>query len=597
MENDILNQNINRENMVVSQTLKLKDRISIPALFVLMIMVGLLTSCATDKERKSNTMSSITDAFEESSQRQAEAPTEDNVADALLPPISLELPGDTQIDVEPRFDIKVNRALAKQFFMGLVEGTAHNMVVHPSVKGRITLDLKNVSVPEVMDVVRSVYGYDFEQTKSGYQVFPNEMSTRIFKVNYLDIKRKGSSQMRISSGQVTEANLNQSGSSSSQLNTGNSQISGTGNRSSVSGSRIETSSDSSFWKELHLTLQTILGNREGRSVVVSPQSGIVVIRAMPGELRTIEKFLATTQNIIERQVILEAKIVEVELSENFQAGINWSALKTTPNSSVLASQTGGGSIFDGTGSSVIDGNTGDLNPSSLSQITGSAASAFGGVFSLALNIRNDFTAFLELLKTQGDVQVLSSPKVSTINNQKAVIKVGKDEFFITDVESDTNIATGASTTTSNVELTPFFSGVALDVIPQISEDGDIILHIHPSVSTVTEKVKNIGLSSSSTLSVPLAISTIRESDSIIKAKNGQVVVIGGLMQDSISEEDASVPVLGDLPLIGALFRHSKEVKKKSELVILLKPIVVDNDIQWSDAVQKSQQRINMLYGN
>ena len=285
----------------------------------------------------------------------------------------------------------------------------------------------------------------------------------------------------------------------------------------------------------------------------------------------------------------------MELNDKFQSGINWSALQNTTNDNYLVNQTGGGSIFSGgTGLTGTAGNTGNLNPASLTQIDGSAASAFGGVFSLALNVGNDFAAFIELLKSQGDVQVLSSPKVSTLNNQKAVIKVGQDEFFITDLESNTDITTGTSSTQSNVELTPFFTGVALDVIPQISEAGDIILHVHPSVSNVVEKTKNISTSTTSTFSVPLAVSTIRESDSIIRATNGQVVVIGGLMQDSVSDEGASVPLLGDLPLIGGLFRHTREVKRKSELVILLKPIIVDSPDTWANEVRSARQRIKNL---
>ncbi len=567
----------------------------------------LLVSCAADRAReKPAPLATIDDAFAEfgaRSENATAAPVSDeNIADALLPAINLDLPGSTAVDAEPRFDIKVNRAHVKQFFMGLVEGTPYNMVVHPKVSGRITLDLKNVTVPEVMGVVRSVYGYDFEHTKTSYQVFPNTLSTRIFSVNYLDIKRKGKSQMRISSGQVTESpNVGRgiSGSGSYQgggFNNSRSSNYGSSNRSQVSGSEIETSSESTFWKDLHKTLGVLLGNKEGRSVAVSPQSGIVVVRGMPGELRMVEKFLGRTQDVIQRQVILEAKIIEVELSDAFQAGINWSALKATANNSFQVNQVGGGSIFGGAGVASTVGASGDLNPVSLSQVAGSTTEALGGIFSIALNISNDFAAFIELLQTQGDVQVLSSPKVSTINNQKAVIKVGQDEFFITDVQSNTNIATGTVSTDSNVELTPFFTGVALDVIPQISANNEIILHIHPSVSKVTEKIKDIGLSSATSLSVPLAVSTIRESDSIIRAKNGQVVVIGGLMQDVLKDEDASVPFLSDLPLIGGLFKHVRKVKKKSELIILLKPIVVESNDQWADAINRSQQRVNNIYG-
>ncbi len=562
--------------------------------------IAQLAACAGTQPPPA-TLASIDEALNEagarSTDRQGDAPA--SISEALMPEFNLQLPDSSGIDTEPRFDIKVNRADARRFFMELVEGTPHNMVMHPDVDGRITLDLKNVTVADVMEVVRDVYGYDYDQTRTGFKVFPNTLTSRIFKLDYLDIKRKGVSNLRVSSGQVTE-NAPASGTGRTGGLAGGG-FGGAGNvnqpggqRNSLSGSSINTESESDFWKDMESALKTIVGNKEGRNVVVNRQSGLVVVNAMPAELRAVERFIKSTQDVVQRQVILEAKIIEVELNDRFQSGINWSALHDTANNSFLANQTGGGSIFGGSGVADTAGSDGNLNPGSLNQVDASAASAFGGVFSVALNIGNDFAAFIELLKTQGDVQVLSSPKVSTINNQKAVIKVGEDEFFITDVASNTDITTGTSTTSSNVELTPFFSGVALDVIPQISDDGNIILHIHPSVSTVTEKTKNISVSSTTSFSVPLAISTIRESDSIIRARSGQVVVIGGLMQDSVSDEDASVPLLGDLPLIGGLFRHTREVTTKSELVILLKPVLVEGDETWSDAVRSSQERIRQI---
>ena len=545
----------------------------------------LLSACASQSGTKevSALDQMINNAFQ-SSQPTATATeqsaTEDEVASALLPDINLSAPGAGSIDVEPRFDIKVHRAKVRQFFMGLVDDSNHNMVLHPKVRGRITLDLKNVNVADVMEVVRDVYGYDFEKTKTGYSVFPNTMRTRIFTMNYLNVNRSGGSKMSVSSGQVTES------------------VSGTGatasTSQSVSGSNISTDSKSDFWTELKQSLTALVGNKEGRNVVVSPQSGMVVVRAMPHELRAVEKYINKTQNFVQRQVIIEAKILEVELSEHFQTGINWAALATSGNNRTLIGQTGGGSIFDGSGVTSIAGNTGELNPTALTQLSGTATSAFGGMFTAALNLGSDFTAFIELLKTQGDVQVLSSPQVSTINNQKAVIKVGKDEFFITDVESNTSTTTATASTSSNVELTPFFSGVALDVIPQISETGEIILHVHPTVSTVSEKTKNISVASGTALSVPLAISSIRESDSIIRARSGQVVIIGGLMQNKIEQNESKVPLLGDIPLLGSLFTHTQDITTKSELVILLKPIVIDSEQQMADQVNRMKSRLKQV---
>ncbi len=550
-----------------------------------------ISACANDiRKPQTDTLAEIERSLKDT-QSTPVAGTQ-NISDALLPPININVPGKTGVDTEPRFDIKVDRVAARTFFMGLVQGTPYNMVVHPKVRGSISLDLKNLTITEVLETVRDVFGYDYEKGPSGFRVFPNSLRTRIFKMNYLDVVRNGNSQMRVSSGQVTDAPNNRTSSTNTNTNSANR------NASSTSGSQVSTKSASDFWKQLTQSVKSIVGNKTGRKVVVNKHSGVIVVHAMPAELRAVEKFITTTQRIIQRQVIIEAKVIEVELSDNFQAGINWSAFGRSAghNSSLLLSQTGGGSIIgSSTGTSIIDGNSGTLAPNNYSGVNGSATSAFGGVFSLALQIGNSFTSFLELLKTQGDVHVLSSPQVSTINNQKAVIKVGQDEFFITDVDSSTNTSSSTSSTQNNVELTPFFSGVALDVIPQISEQGYITLHIHPTVSTVVERVKQISLNSSSSLSVPLALSSIRESDTIIRARDGQVVIIGGLMQNTTKNEDASVPVLGDIPVIGNLFKHQRKAYKKSELVILLRPVIVKDDTQWAHKLQQIQSRIGQLY--
>ncbi len=202
----------------------------------------------------------------------------------------------------------------------------------------------------------------------------------------------------------------------------------------------------------------------------------------------------------------------------------------------------------------------------------------GGAFTMAFNV-GDFAAFIELLELHGDTRVLSSPRVSTLNNQKAVIKAGTDEFFVTNVASNT--VTGASSTTSrDVELTPFFSGIALDVTPQISEMGEVTLHIHPTVSQVTDQQKNLTVSGQTDV-LPLAFSEIRESDSVVKARSGQIIVIGGLMRDSETRQRFGMPGLSRVPGIGNLFTSVRKVNRKTELVILLKPIVVNSDSDWS----------------
>ncbi len=503
-----------------------------------------------------------------------------DIQQALLPPLEMGLPDERGKLIEQRFDMSVDNASAKQFFMGLVDGTSYNMIVHPAVTGNISLKLKNVTIDEVMETVRDVYGYEYRKTRTGYQVIRAGMRTKIFQVNYLNIQRRGTSRMRVSSGEVSQAGSSDGTNSSSN------------NSETVSGTELTTETATDFWTELSSTLKTIIGTEGGRSVVASPQSGVVLVRAMPHELREVDGFLETIQSIVQRQVVIEAKILEVELNDGFQSGINWVGIaENNKGRTAVFGQTGGGSAITTTGAGVtgLAGNAGDLNPAALSQVSGNDVSAFGGVFTLALNF-NDFTSFIELLETQGNVQVLSSPRVSTLNNQKAVIKVGNDEFFVTQVSSSTTTGAGGTVTSPDITLTPFFSGIALDVTPQINENQEVILHIRPMVSEVTDQTKNITVAGQ-TQSLPLAFSSIRESDSIIRAGSGQLVVIGGLMKDITREDEASVPLLGDLPIFGSLFKHTKKSSSKSELVILLRPVVIGGDKGWRDSLMEAANSI------
>jgi MSHA biogenesis protein MshL len=302
-------------------------------------------------------------------------------------------------------------------------------------------------------------------------------------------------------------------------------------------------------------------------------------------LHRIARYLARIQSNLQRQVIIEAKVLEVNLNDDFESGVDWSLLGNPLNGQASLSQSGNGP--NGTGVS----GAGAFNNTQLQ--------SFDPIFTVT--VKGSFRTLINFLQSQGNVQTLSSPRISTVNNQKAVIKVGQDEFFVTGV-STTNTIIGSNTLPSqNVDLTPFFSGVTLDVTPQISKNGNIILHIHPSVSVVTEQQKNITLGSSTgtspnTLSLPLALSTIRESDNVVSAKNGQVVVIGGLMQNNMAENIGGTPGISRIPFIGALFRRTSQIAKKSELVILLRPIIVDNRT-WIDTLEHEEHDFQNLKRN
>lgn len=555
---------------------------SIFSLFAAFAAASLLSACAARGPTPAQEMRAA--LAEEGAKATVEAPPAD-VSEALLPPINIQLPGVASADTEPRFDVRVRGVPARDFFLGLVEGTAWNMVVPPEVSGTISLDLKNVTVPEVMEILRRTHGFEYERGPGHFTVLPERLMTRIFHVDYIDMKRSGQSQMSAAPGEVSQAGSTTTGGTGTQ----------TGERTSMAAansySRINTDSDAQFWANLAGSLRQLVGG-EGRSVTVNAQSGVVVVRAMPGELRAVADFLEATQATVQRQVILEARILEVELADGYQSGINWAALRNDAKESAVF---GFGGDLSGTGSSNSSlSGTATTSPAGAN-ITQTFADALSASVSRSFTLglfAQDFTALIDLLETQGEVQVLSSPRVSTVNNQKAVIKVGSDEFFVTNVDSTTT--TGAATTQQvNVELTPFFSGVALDVLPQIGRDGDIILHVHPSVSEVTEQVKNIN-AAGGTFTLPLAASTIRESDTVIRARNGQIVVLGGLMQTRQTEEQSGVPFLSDVPVLGYLFKHKSFSKRKSELVILLKPTVVDSGRVWSDQIQLSSPTIRSM---
>ena len=514
---------------------------------------------------------------------------------ALVPKLALDAHATPQIADEQRFDIAVNDVPARQFFMSLVDGTKYNMVVHPDTTGKISLSLRNVTIPEVIAAAHDVYGFEFQRTSYGFQVLPARLEARMFQINYLNIKRSGSSATFVSAGtlQKLQGLANEDGASNGDSSSSNGDQNSSGGGSehrALGGTQVNTVvPETSFWQELSTAVTALVGTGEGRNVVVNSQSGVVLVRALPSELREVETYLQAAQLIAQRQVVLEAKVLEVELSDGFQAGVNWAAVI----GDFTLGQTGGSKLLDNAaGRSDLAGTVVDQFPG-VAKLAGVPAIAFGGVFSLAVN-GQDFTAFLEALKTQGNVQVLSSPRISTMNNQKAIIKVGTDEFFVTDV-STTTVTGTATTSTPNIELTPFFSGIALDVTPQISREGVVTLHIHPSVSEVTDQEKVISIGGQ-TQTLPLARSTVRETDSVVQARSGQLVVIGGLMQTHERENVGTTPLLGDMPLVGAMFRHKRTLGVKSELVILLRPLVINEGADWAKPIGDSRDRLSGMEG-
>ena len=548
-------------------------RMSWKTILGMLALVG-LTACATPSS-KNTTASAIRNELDAAAQASANNSKPDTVNTALLPPLTVNMAGVDGKQLEPRFDITVNNTPASQVFMAIVSGTRYSILVHQDINGNISLNLKDVTVFEALETIRELYGYDYKMDGTRIFMQPVSLQTRLFQVNYLTGQRAGTSSLRVSSASVSDAGSSTGGSSSASSTRG------------ADSSKVSMTSSADFWDELSKSLTAIVGNETGRSVVISPMSGIIVVRAMPAELKNVAAYLKASQISIERQVILEAKIVEVQLNDSFQSGVNWAAFKNNLNSRTSVGQVSPGASLTTSGS-ITNGSITSTPGSNLS-LEGVAGQSAGALFGLAFQTSN-FAALLSFLESQGNVHVLSSPRIATLNNQKAVLKVGTDEFFVTNVSSSTTSSSSSSTTTPTMTLQPFFSGIALDVTPRIDENNEIILHIHPSVSLVSTINKTFDLGEGvGTVNLPLASSSISETDSIVRARDGQIVAIGGLMRQATFDDQSGLPGLPK-----RIFGQTSKRTEKRELIILIKPTVVDSDKDWSDDITHSRDRVNSM---
>jgi MSHA biogenesis protein MshL len=504
------------------------------------------------------------------------------VLNALVPQIAFS--EDDAAGVDARFDFSVKDAMpVREFFSLLTADTDYSVVVHPDVKGSVSaLDLKNVTVQDVLDQIIEIYGYSIRLDDGVYQIRPGGLQTRIFKLNYLNVTRSGSSTMQVTASGISEGSQNRNSYGGGQMANVNPVAGGQGgynnnqNNQNSGRATIQTETETDYWKDLETVIRSIIGSGSGpsiaslsgsesRSVIVSPQTGMILVRAFPKELKEVGEFIEASQAALQRQVVLEAKILEVELSEGFQSGINLQAL-------------GDRKVSAAYGSGAIE------------------QSIVGTPLSLNLNF-TDFTGVIKLLESQGNVQVISSPRILTLNNQKAIFKVGQESYYLTAANTTAyGQGTGGNVVNSNSNLEPFFSGIALDVTPQISEAGDIILHIHPILSEVKEEVKRI-LDND----FPLASSATRESDTIARVRNGEVIVISGLMQTRSRGSTSGIPGVDEIPIISRPLEQNERTTVKTELVILLRAMVDEKDVMRQsiddslERVKKLRSRIDPFY--
>ena len=582
--------------------------------------------CSQEPVRTSGVSGQIQGEIDKGAQR-AKPRESDAVNQALLPPLRMDLPPVQGRPIESRFDLNVNNAPAREVFLSIVSDTRYSMLVHPDVVGSISVNLKDVSLAEALESIREIYGYEYRIDGSRVYIQPSGLQTRVFQVNYLIGARQGRSDMRVTAGSsgivvsATQAQQQQQQPQQSQPQVPGTLASGppsltpnTGGALGGLGSdatRMSTVQTTDFWAEVAYAIRTIVGTGEGRNIVISPQSGVVVVRAMPQELRSVAALLKAMQVSVERQVMLEAKIIDVTLNQAYQSGINWAgfnfrqgvaagfssglggAVNSLGPSGNLSGSTAGSSA--GSSSSFnVSGMTAPGTPALGGAVAGSTGVA-GGVFGLAVQTKN-FASLLQFLESQGSVQVLSSPRVATLNNQKAVLKVGTDQPYVTSITVIPGTSTGGVVTPTSVapQISNLFSGISLDVTPQIDESGNISLHIHPLVTSVIPKSVGFTLVGVGAQSVDVAAINVSESDTMVRTSDGNIVVLGGLMKVELSAGRSGIPGLGDAPLIGGAFRNSSTDTIKRELVILIKPTIIESDKNWEQDIKETGDRMRHM---
>ncbi|TMH81929.1 MAG: general secretion pathway protein GspD [Betaproteobacteria bacterium] len=483
----------------------------------------------------------------------------DSVRAALLPPLRAEIPKVPGAPVEPRFDLVVNSAPARQVFMSIVSGTRYSVIVNPAVGGTLSLNLKDVTVREALEAIREVYGYEFRIDGTRIYVESAGLQTRVYQVNYLIGLRSGRSDVRVSSGAISGTQPGGAGAPAAAVTApgtpgqGTSPALGAFGLSSIAtaaldASRVSMVSQNDLWGEVTSALRALVGTAPGRNVVVSPQSGVIVVRAMPEELRNVERYLKAMRLSVERQVMIEAKVVDVTLNNAYQAGINWAAF---PSGRVTAG------VF---GSNATLGTTGNLS-------TGNPPTINVNPTGRTLN-----------------TTVLGTGLAGTAVSAAGAVGAG---------------VFGQSTTggPTSIQLTPtlnsFFSGVSLDITPQINEDGNILLHIHPLVSNVVQQdlIFNFGGTNSADTTLPLAKSSINETDTNVRVHDGNIVALDGLMKLDVANDRSGIPVLQDIPGVGGLFGNTTRTRIKRELVILLKPTVIKGEKDWEESIEQTHERI------
>ncbi len=491
------------------------------------------------------------------------------------PPILPEPAAPVELE---KYTVVVNEVPVKELLFALARDSQVNVDIDPDVTGVVTLNAVDQTMPQILDRISQQADIRYEFKGDNLLIKPDKPYLRSYKIGYINMNRDTTSEVAIATQIATTGGAFEGGGGGG----GSTGASGGGNNNSTT--EVKNVSTNRFWENLVKNVQAILeenvsgGSATGipisKAVIPSPETGILTVRATHRQHAEVQKFLDLALESAHRQVLIQATIVLVDLSDQYQAGINWSFLNSSAGISV---------------DSLTD--TGNPTGTLSSLILTYADLGIGSAGADALNVT------VELLEEFGDVRVLSSPQLMAMNNQTAVLKVVDNEVFFT-LEQQTDTTQGVITTSFETTIHTVPVGIVMSLTPQINDNGGIILNVRPTISRVFNEVED----PNPALTTPNRIPEIRvrEMESVLRLNNGQIGVLGGLMQDETRDNNNSIPGFSKIPLVGKAFETKTKEYFKSELVIFLRPVIVNTpDIDreldsYRTFLEKSQQEESSL---
>ena len=481
-----------------------------------------------------------------------------------------ELPEPGTPEEQEKYTVVVHEVPVNEILFALARDAQINVDIDPRVTGVVTLNAVDQTLPQLLERIARQVPLRYEMNDGNLYIMPDEPYFQTYNVNYVNMARNSEIKVKIDT-QVSSAAGGGGGASA-----------GAGGGSSSS-TEVESVSNNHFWNSLVGNVLAILSQDAGgaaggggatggggdvlpvtANVIPHAESGLLTVKATATQHKMIQELIDNTTAAAHRQVLIQATIVEVTLNNDYQAGIDWSFLSEQGeagfNITSLATTVAAGIVPVGTATSFVlsyvDPNTG----------------------------RDRINATVRLLQEFGNVNVLSSPQIMALNNQTAVLKVVDNEvYFSINIETDTNNNIVTRAIETEIHTVPV--GIVLSVTPQVNENDSVILQVRPTISRVREFVNDPNPELDADTPNPVPVIQTREMESVLRMNNGQIAVLGGLMEDRTSETDRAVPGLSKIPLLGDAFTTRIRDHAKSELVVFLRPVVIRNPSLEADLGQ------------